>query len=315
MTHFLGVRDAGDVGALVDEALALKKDPYAHAELGRHKTLGLVFMNPSLRTRASSWKAGRLLGMDVAVINAAADGWALEFDDAAVMDGKTVEHIRDAAPVLGQYFDLLGVRSFPALQSRDDDEREAVLTQFVAHAGVPVVSLESALRHPLQSLADMITIREHRARPRPKVVLSWAPHIKPIPHAVANSFAEWTLAAGYDLTVANPEGFDLDPRFTQGATVTHDQREALRGADFVYVKNWSSYERYGAVHEGGAQWMLTPASLADAPGAAVMHCLPVRRNVELSSDVLDGAAARVQAQAGNRVWAAMAVFKRLLERS
>jgi N-succinyl-L-ornithine transcarbamylase len=313
MKQFLSAADAGDIPALVAEAAALKADPHAHALIGAGKTLGLIFMNPSLRTRISTQKAGRLLGMDVIVMNADRDSWALEFADGAVMDGATVEHIRDAAPVLGQYFDILGVRSFPRLADRDEDAAEHVIGQFAALAGVPVVSLESALRHPLQSLADMLTIREHAHRPRPKVVLTWAPHIRALPQAVANSFAEWALAAGHDLTIAHPEGYDLDPAFTHGASVVHDQRAALRDADFVYVKNWSSLRDYGEIPSRDAAWMLTRESLRGTNDARVMHCLPVRRNLELSDEVLDSPSSIVQQEAGNRVWAAMAVLKRMLE--
>ncbi len=313
MKQFLSVADAGDISTLVAEAKALKANPHAHAELGARKTLGLIFMNPSLRTRISTHKAGRLLGMDVIVMNADRDSWALEFADGAVMDGASVEHIRDAAPVLGQYCDILGVRSFARLAERDNDAAEQVLGRFASLSGAPFVSLESALRHPLQSLADMLTIREHVRTERPKVALTWAPHIRALPQAVANSFAEWALAAEFDLTIANPEGYDLDPAFTRGATIVHDQREALRDADFVYVKNWSSWTDYGKVLTRDSSWMLTPESLRVTNNAKVMHCLPVRRNLELSDDVLDSASSIVQQEAGNRVWAAMAVLKRMLE--
>ena len=313
MKHFLGASDAGDIPTLVAEAMALKADPHAHAAIGTGRTLGLIFMNPSLRTRISTQKAGRLLGMDVLVMNADKDGWALEFEDGVVMNGNTVEHIRDAAPVLGQYCDILGVRSFPRLANREEDAAEQVIGQFAARAGSPIVSLESALRHPLQSLADMLTIREHAATARPKVVLSWAPHIRALPQAVGNSFAEWALASGLDLTIACPEGYDLDPAFTRGAAVVHDQREALRNADFVYVKNWSSWADYGKVRTLDPSWMLTLASLRGTNNAKVMHCLPVRRNLELSDEVLDSPSSLVQQEAGNRVWAAMAVLKRMLE--
>jgi N-succinyl-L-ornithine transcarbamylase len=312
MKQFLSAADAGDISALVSEAIALKADPHAHRCIGAGRTLGLIFMNPSLRTRISTQKAGQLLGMDVVVLNADKDSWALEFADGAVMDQGTVEHIRDAAPVLGQYCDILGVRSFPRLADRDEDAAEGVIGKFAALTGSPLVSLESALRHPLQSLADMMTIREHAAVPRPKVVLTWAPHIRALPQAVGNSFAEWTLASGHDLTIACPEGYDLDPAFTNGATIVHDQKEALRDADFVYVKNWSSWSDYGKVLTQDRSWMLTRESLRPTNDAKVMHCLPVRRNLELSDEVLDSPSSIVQQEAGNRVWAAMAVLRRML---
>lgn len=313
MKQFLSAADAGDISALVAEAMALKADPHAHRGVGAGRTLGLIFMNPSLRTRISTQKAGQLLGMDVVVLNADKDSWALEFADGAVMDQSAVEHIRDAAPVLGQYCDILGVRSFPRLADREEDAAENVIGKFATLTGSPLVSLESALRHPLQSLADMLTIHEHAAAPRPKVVLTWAPHIRALPQAVGNSFAEWALASGHDLTIACPEGYDLDPAFTAGARIVHDQREALRDADFVYVKNWSSWSEYGKVLTQDRSWMLTNESLRATNNAKVMHCLPVRRNLELSDEVLDGPSSIVQQEAGNRVWAAMAVLKRMLE--
>jgi N-succinyl-L-ornithine transcarbamylase len=269
-------------------------------------------MNPSLRTRISTEKAGRNLGMDVQVLNGSADAWALEFEDGAVMDRSQVEHIRDAAAVMGRYFDIMGLRSFPSLKDRNADYSEKVFHSFAKHANVPFLSMESATRHPLQSLADMATIRQHSTTPQPKVVLTWAPHVKPLPQAVANSFAEWALAAGHNLTIAHPPGFDLAPDFTQGAKVEHNQAKALEGADFVYVKNWSAYEDYGRVLESAQDWMLTEAKLAAAPNAWVMHCLPVRRNVELPDQILDGPRALMQLQAENRLYAAQAVLRRML---
>lgn len=315
MLHFRSVHDVPDLPALLDRALAFKAIPRQALNVGQGKTLGLVFLNPSTRTRISTQIAARNLGMDVVVFNAGTEGWALEFTDGAIMDGTRVEHIREAAPVLGQYFDILGVRTFPALQDRVEDSAETILGQFTGLSGRPVLSLESATLHPLQSLADLLTIRElwpHSRRP--KIALTWAPHIKPLPHCVANSFAQWVGAWGEaDLIVAHPEGYALDAQYTNGATCTTDQAEALDGADFVYVKNWSAAEPYGQITCSDPSWMLTPEKLAATNQARVLHCLPVRRDVELGAAVLDGPYSAVVQQAGNRVWAAQAVLESMLK--
>lgn len=313
MKLFSSVNDVADVQSLVKEALQLKQNPYAYQHLGKNKTLGLVFLNPSLRTRMSTQKAGLNLGMNVMVLNMDKEGWALELQDGAVMNGSTVEHIREAAAVLGQYVDIIGVRSFPGLKDRDADYSEDIFNKFVKYCGVPMVSLESATRHPLQSLADLVTIEELKTKPRPKVVLTWAPHVKALPQAVPNSFAEWMCKADVDFTIAHPEGYELCTDFTQGATITHNQDEALSDADFIYVKNWSAYEPYGKVFSGYDDWMLTNDSLKNTNNAKVMHCLPVRRNLELSDEILDGPSSIVVHEAGNRVWAAQAVLKQILE--
>jgi N-succinyl-L-ornithine transcarbamylase len=313
MKLFSSVNDVADVQSLVKEALHLKRSPYDYQHLGKNKTLGLVFLNPSLRTRMSTQKAGLNLGMNVMVLNMDKEGWALELGDGAVMNGSTVEHIREAAAVLGQYADIIGVRSFPGLKDRDDDYSENIFNKFVEYCGVPVVSLESATRHPLQSLADLVTIEELKTKARPKVVLTWAPHVKALPQAVPNSFAEWMGKADVDFTIAHPKGYELCTDFTNGATITYNQDEALAEADFIYVKNWSAYEPYGKVFGGHEDWMLTDDKLQGTNNAKVMHCLPVRRNLELPDEILDGPSSVVIHEAGNRVWAAQAVLKRMLE--
>jgi N-succinyl-L-ornithine transcarbamylase len=313
MKLFSSVNDVNDVQSLVKEALYLKQNPYAYEHLGKHKTLGLIFLNPSLRTRISTQKAGTNLGMNVMVLNIDKEGWALELQDGAIMNGGTVEHIREAAGVLGQYVDIIGVRSFPGLKNRDADYSEDVFNKFVKYCGVPVVSLESATRHPLQSLADLVTIEELKTKARPKVVLTWAPHVKALPQAVPNSFSEWMCKADVDFTIAHPKGYELCTDFTNGATITHNQDEALADADFIYVKNWSAYEPYGKVFGGYDDWMLTNDKLKPTNNAKVMHCLPVRRNLELSDEILDGPSSIVIHEAGNRVWAAQAVLKQMLE--
>jgi N-succinyl-L-ornithine transcarbamylase len=319
MKQFLSAADVQDIEALVQEALAFKANPLMMQQLGRGKRIGLLFLNPSLRTRLSTQVAAANLGMEAIVFNVDKEGWKLEFEPGAVMNGDTVEHIMDAAPVLGSYFDILAVRTFPGLQNRADDYSEKVIQAFVRYAGIPIVSLESATLHPLQSLTDIITITENlhagQVSKRPKVVLTWAPHIKPLPQCVANSFAQWVNAWGKaDFVVTHPEGYQLHEDYTRGATICHNQEEALEGADFVYVKNWSSYTDYGKMPAtGNSNWMLTPDKLKITNAAKVMHCLPVRRNVELSEKILDGPNSLVTQQAGNRVWAAQAILARILQ--
>ena len=313
MKLFSSVHDVKDINALVGEALKLKQNPYAFQSLGKNKTIGLVFLNPSLRTRMSTQKAAFNLGMNVMVLNIDKEGWALELEDGAIMNKGTVEHIREAAAVMGQYVDIIGVRSFPGLKDREEDYSEAIFNKFVKYCGVPVVSLESATRHPLQSLADLVTIEELKTRERPKVVLTWAPHIKPLPQAVPNSFAEWMCKADVDFVITHPKGYELSTDFTNGATIINDQQETLKDADFIYVKNWSAFEPYGKVLPGNENWMLTADSLKNTNNAKVMHCLPVRRNLELSDEILDGPNSVVIHEAGNRVWAAQAVLKEMLE--
>ncbi|HEY1006163.1 MAG TPA: acetylornithine carbamoyltransferase [Sphingobacteriaceae bacterium] len=317
MKLFSSVNDAGNLRELVAEALQLKQQPYAHRQLGTNRTLGLVFLNPSLRTRLSTQKAAMNLGMNVMVMNMDKEGWALETRDGVIMNGTTVEHIREAAAVMGEYCDILGLRSFPKLQDRDEDYSEDLFNKFVRFCGVPVISLESATRHPLQSLTDLITIQEYQSKPKPRVVLTWAPHVKPLPQAVPNSFAEWMGRAQQegmiDFVITHPAGYELSEEFTRGASITHNQYSALTDADFVYVKNWSGYHDYGKILTDDPAWMLTPETLKITRNAKVMHCLPVRRDLELSSAVLDSADSLVVKEAGNRVWAAQVVLKRMLE--
>jgi N-succinyl-L-ornithine transcarbamylase len=316
LKNFTSVDDVGDIDDLVSRALAYKKDPFMHRELGADKRIGLIFLNPSLRTRISTQVAARNLGMDPIIFNIDKEGWALEFEDGAIMSGNTVEHVKDAAPVLGAYFDILCLRTFPSLKNRDDDYQELVLNSFLQYAGVPLISLESATLHPLQSLTDVITINEtFKEARKPKIVLSWAPHVKPLPQCVANSFAQWINRWGKaDFVITHPEFYELSEEFTKGATIIHDQDEALKGADFVYVKNWSTYNDYGKIYTTDPSWMLTDEKLSLTNSARVMHCLPVRRNVELSDEVLDGANSLVTSQAANRVWAAQAVIASILEK-
>ena len=319
MKQFISVKDVANINALVKKALSYKQQPLLDKNLGAHKRIGLLFFNPSLRTRLSTQVAAQNLGMEPILFNVDKEGWALEFVEGAIMNGTTVEHIKDAAPVLGNYFDILCIRTFPSLQDKSVDYSEHIIHQFIKYAGIPVVSLESATLHPLQSLTDIITMQESMhlsgtfTNKKPKVVLTWAPHIKSIPQCVANSFSEWVNAWGEaDFVITHPEGYDLSTEYTNGARITHDQQAALKDADFVYVKNWSSYQNYGKVLCTDASWMLTNAKLAASNDAKVMHCLPVRRNVELSDEILDGANSLVTKEASNRVWAAQAVLSEIL---
>lgn len=324
MYNFITVKDVADIDALVEQALKYKADPFAGREQGAGKRIGLLFLNPSLRTRISTQVAAANLGMEAIVFNVDKEGCALEFEEGAIMNGTTVEHIKDAAPVLGQYFDILCIRTFPLLKNRDEDYAETVISMFIKYAGVPVISLESATLHPLQSLADIITIKENMrpvslpagcgVRSKPKVVLTWAPHVKALPQCVANSFAQWVGAWGAaDLVITHPEGYELDSSFTENATIMNNQEEALQNADFVYVKNWSSYHDYGKILCNDAGWMIDQKKLALTNNAKVMHCLPVRRNVELSDEVLDSRNSIVTQQAGNRVWAAQSVLSEIIK--
>lgn len=320
MKQFINAHDVTDINALVKKALAYKANPFLDKQLGVNKRIGLLFLNPSLRTRLSTQVAAQNLGMEPIVFNIDKEGWALEFTEGAIMNGNTVEHIKDAAPILGNYFDMLCIRTFPGLVNQQEDYSEKIIHQFIQYAGVPIVSLESATLHPLQSLTDIITIQETIAlnstiqNKRPKVVLTWAPHIKSIPQCVSNSFSQWMNAWGEaDFVITHPVGYELATEFTNGATILHDQDIALKDADFVYVKNWSSYESYGQVLSKDENWMLTNKKLAQTNHAKVMHCLPVRRNVELSDEILDGPNSLVTKQASNRVWAAQSVLASILE--
>lgn len=314
MKHFLSVNEVNNLDQLVATALAYKANPFKDSTLGQNKRLGMLFLNPSMRTRISTQIAAKNLGMDAIVFNVGQDGWSLEFEDEAIMSGSTVEHVKDAAPVLGKYFDILGIRTFPSLQNKTDDYSELYIQQFIKFSGVPILSLESATVHPLQSLTDIITIKEtFKEKRKPKIILTWAPHVKALPQCVGNSFSQWINAWGEaDFVITHPEDYELDPKFTNGATITHNQDEALKEADFVYVKNWSTYTDYGKIYCNDPKWMLTNKKLSVTNNAKVMHCLPVRRNVELSDEVLDSTNSIITQQAGNRVWAAQAVLAELL---
>lgn len=312
MNQFLSVDDVSDPMALAKKAIDIKAKPFADQDIGVNKVLGMLFFNSSLRTRMSTARAAFNLGMRVISLNVGQDSWQLEMEDGTVMDQGKAEHVKDAAGVMSSYCDLLAVRSFPTLKDRSQDYSDETIRSFVKYAGIPIINMESATLHPLQSLADLMTIMEEGLR-KPKVVLTWAPHVKALPQSVANSFAQWMLAAGIDLTVAQPEGMELSEEFTKGARVTTDQDAAFQDADIIYVKNWSSYHRYGQVLNDPS-WMITQTKMNLTHGGKLMHCLPVRRNVVISDDAMDSASSIMQRQAENRIYSAQAVIKELLEK-
>lgn len=310
MKHYLSITDLGNLQNAVSEAISLKAEPFSHEGLGKKKTICLLFFNNSLRTRLSTQKAAMNLGLNVMVMNFGSEGWQLEYDDGTVMDEGKSEHIREAAQVVSQYADIVAIRAFAGLISKEEDEAEMVLNGFREYASIPVVNMESSIAHPLQAFADAITIEENKTVEKPKIVLSWAPHPKPLPHAVANSFVRMMQLKEVDFVITNPYGYDLNPEITKDLKIVHDQNEALKNANFVYVKNWSSYKDYGRVLQQNPAWMMTREKLGKAK---FMHCLPVRRNVVVEDAVLNSNQSLVIEQANNRTWAAQLVLKRILE--
>jgi len=312
MKRFFSVHDCADMHALIDKALIYKKHPFADDDAGKKKTLGLVFFNASLRTRLSTQKAAQNLGLNVMVINAGTESWKMEFEDGTIMGGTTVEHIKEGAAVLGEYCDIIGVRSFAELQNRENDYSEEVFHKIEHYSQRPVISLESATRHPLQSLTDMITIREIMGEKKPRIVLTWAPHPKALPQAVANSFLEWSKVYGADIIMTHPEGYELSDEFAKDIPIEYNQEKALEGADIVYAKNWSAYHEYGAVLKSDREWIINAEKMSLTNNGALLHCLPTRRNYELADNVLDNPCSHVIQQASNRVWAAQAVLSDIL---
>ena len=317
MKNFISLADVTDLDALIQSGREAKANPFADEHLGHHKTIGLLFFNSSLRTRLSTEKAARNLGMNVMTLNVGSDSWGLEMEDGVFMNADKAEHVREAAAVMGRYCDILAIRAFAGLKDRELDYKELVMSQFMRYAGVPIVNLESATRHPLQSLADCITIEEAKTVARPKVVLTWLPHIKPLPQAVANSFCEWMnprAAAGQiDFVVTHPKGYELAPAFVGNAHVEYDQDKAFEGADFVYGKNWSSYTHYGEALTDDPSWAVTMDKMNLTNQGKFMHCLPVRRNLKVADAVLDSPQSLVIEQAANREWSAQAVLKEILQ--
>ena len=309
MNNYINIKDLPSVELAVQEAISLKSDPNKYRSLGTHKTLVVLFFNASLRTRLSTEKAAKQLGMDVIVLNVT-DAWQLEFDSGVIMNLDKSEHVKEAAQVISQYADILAVRAFPSLKDKEKDLSEWIITSFVNYATVPIVNMESATGHPLQALADAITIEELKTKSKPKVVLSWAPHPKALPHAVANSFIEIMQTIDVDFTITHPEGYELHPDIVKDTSVVYDQEAALKDADFVYVKNWSNYKDYGQITSEDSSWMMTQKKLKTAK---FMHCLPVRRNVVVEDAVIDSEQSIVIAQSNNRTYAAQVVLKKILE--
>jgi N-succinyl-L-ornithine transcarbamylase len=308
--NYLSINDIDSLSTWVKEAIALKKQPKKFKALGSDKTIGLLFFNNSLRTRLSTQKAAMNLGMEVIVMNFGSEGWALEYADGTIMDQGTSEHIKEAAQVISQYCDIIAIRAFAGLVDKELDEAEEVLNGFKTYASVPIVNMESSVGHPLQALTDAITLEEHNFKNNPKVVLSWAPHPRALPHAVANSFIQMMQKQNAEFVITHPEGYELDPNITKDSKIEHNQEKALENADFVYVKNWSSYTDYGQIKSQDPNWQMTLKKLGKAK---FMHCLPVRRNVVVADEVLDSKQSLVIEQANNRTYAAQLVLKKILE--
>ena len=310
MKKFTHINDIDNIDSWIEEAKGIKSNPLKNVELGKNKTVGLLFFNSSLRTRLSTQKAALNLGMNPIVMNVSGDAWGIEFEDGTIMNGNTAEHIKEAAAVVSQYCDIIAVRAFPTLIDKEKDESEHVLNSFVKYASVPIINMESSVSHPLQGLTDAITISENTTKKRPKVVLSWAPHTKGLPHAVANSFIQTMQKMDVDFVIANPEEYNLNPEITGETYIYHNQREAFKDADFVYAKNWSSYDDYGKILNTDSNWMITKEKLGEAK---FMHCLPVRRNVVVEDAVLESDSSLVIEQANNRTYAAQLVLKKILK--
>jgi N-succinyl-L-ornithine transcarbamylase len=315
MKKFTSVKDIPSIEKALETAFEVKQNKFGFQHLGKNKTMVLVFFNSSLRTRLSTQKAAMNLGMNTMVMNVNEDSWQLESEMGVVMDGKTAEHLHEAIPVIGRYCDVIGVRAFAKFEDREVDYSERILTQFVNYAGVPVVSMEGATRHPLQSYADLVTIEEHKKIQRPKVVLTWAPHPRALPQAVPNSFVEWMRETDYDMVVTHPEGYELAPQFMGNIKVEYNQEKAFEGADFIYAKNWASYNQYGKILSKDMNWTVNEEKMALTNEAKFMHCLPVRRNVVVTDGVIDSPNSIVVEQAYNREVTAQAVLKMMLEDS
>lgn len=315
MRNFTSVQDIGDLSLALEKAMFVKEHPYADQEMGKNKTLLMIFFNSSLRTRLSTQKAALNLGMNVIVLDINQGAWKLETEKGVIMDGDKPEHILEAIPVMGSYCDIIGVRSFAQFENKEYDYNEVILNQFIHYSRRPVFSMEAATRHPLQSFADLITIEEFKKKERPKVVLTWAPHPKPLPQAVPNSFAEWMNATDYEFVITHPEGYELDEKFVGNATVEYDREKAYKGADFIYAKNWAAYKdpNYGKILSTDRSWTVDSAKMALTDNAYFMHCLPVRRNMIVSDEVIDGPQSIVIPEAANRVVSSQVVLKEILK--
>ena len=313
MKNFININNIINYQSLVEDALSVKKDPYLFKKIGINKTLGLIFFNSSLRTRLSTVKAAKMLGMETISMNFDSEGWKLEYGEKTIMSKNSAEHVKEAAKVISTYCDIIGIRAFARLENKIEDERETILNSFLKHGSVPIVNMESSCAHPLQSLADAATIEENKKKSRPKIVLSWAPHPKSLPHAVANSFVNMCKKNNYNLVITNPKGYNLDPKITRDIEIFNDQEKAFKNVDFVYAKNWSSYTNYGKILTKSSKWMIDENKMKLTNNAKFMHCLPVRRNVVVEDVVLDSKNSLVIEQANNRTYATMAVLKNILQ--
>jgi N-succinyl-L-ornithine transcarbamylase len=313
MKNFINSDDISDYKKIVEEAIQLKSNPNQLEDIGKNKSIGLLFFNPSLRTRISTQKASMILGLKTFVMNFNSEGWQLEFENNTIMSEDKAEHVKDAAKVLSEYCDIIAIRKFADLNNKIDDEKEIVLSSFLKYSTVPILNLESSTFHPLQGLADAITIHETKNKARPKIVLSWAPHPKSLPHAVPNSFIKMAKKNNFELIISNPIGYDLNPEITKGINIIHDQKEAFINADFIYAKNWSSYENYGKVLINDSSWKIDRNKMSLTNNAKFMHCLPVRRNLVVDDNVIDSENSLVISQAENRIYSALIIIKKLIE--
>jgi len=312
MKNFININNVKDYQGLIKESIEIKNNPYSLKKIGVNKTLGLIFFNSSLRTRLSTIKAAKMLGLETIVMNFNNEGWEIEFEEKTIMSKNSAEHVKEAAQVISQYCDIIGIRAFAELKNKNHDESEKIINSFVKYGSVPIINLESSCAHPLQALADAITIEEHKNKSNPKIVISWAPHPKSLPHAVANSFINMARMSNYDLVITNPVGYDLNPKITNGINVTHNQEEAFKNADFIYAKNWSSYNDYGKVLINNDKWMINKRKMEITNNAKFMHCLPVRRNVVVEDAVLDSNYSLAINQANNRTYAAQTILKKII---
>ena len=312
MKNFININNVKDYQGLIKESLEIKNNPYSLKKIGINKTLGLIFFNSSLRTRLSTLKAAKMLGLETIVMNFNNEGWEIEFEEKTIMSKNSAEHVKEAAQVISQYCDIIGIRAFAELKNKNHDESEKIINSFVKYGSVPIINLESSCAHPLQALADAITIEEHKNKSNPKIVISWAPHPKSLPHAVANSFINMARMSNYDLVITNPIGYDLNPKVTKGINVTHNQEEAFKNADFIYAKNWSSYNDYGKVLINNDKWTINKRKMEITNNAKFMHCLPVRRNVVVEDAVLDSNYSLAINQANNRTYAAQTILKKII---
>ena len=312
MKNFININNVKDYQGLIKESIEIKNNPYSFKKIGINKTLGLIFFNSSLRTRLSTLKAAKMLGLETIVMNFNNEGWEIEFEEKTIMSKNSAEHVKEAAQVISQYCDIIGIRAFAELKNKNHDESEIIINSFVKYGSVPIINLESSCAHPLQALADAITIEEHKNKSNPKIVISWAPHPKSLPHAVANSFINMAKMSNYDLVITNPVGYDLNQKITKGINVTHNQEEAFKNADFIYAKNWSSYNDYGKVLINNDKWMINKRKMEITNNAKFMHCLPVRRNVVVEDAVLDSNYSLVINQANNRTYAAQTILKKII---